>query len=86
MGGRGSCRRTRSLRCVPCYEKNWHRARAGLDYTGWEDVSVEEAKGTGYVCRCRQCGHEYISYSSAARRVHQYLMRRKTGIPDIQGK
>ncbi|MBD3702806.1 hypothetical protein IE986_29820 [Klebsiella pneumoniae] len=43
--------------------KNWHRLRAGLDHNGWGDVSVLATKGTGYMCKCRQCGHEYISYS-----------------------
>lgn len=84
MGGRGSCRRKRSLRCVPCYAGNWHRYRDGLDYNGWEDVSVLANKGSGYVCQCRQCGHTYISYSSAARRQYQYQVNRSSDEPGIR--
>lgn len=84
MGGRGSCRRKRSLRCVPCYAENWHRYRVGKDYNGWEDVSVLTIQGAGYVCQCRQCGHTYISYSSAARRQFQYQVKRSLAEPGIQ--
>nr|QJX12083.1 hypothetical protein [Klebsiella pneumoniae] len=41
-------------------------------------------KGAGYVCQCRQCGHTYISYSSAARRQFQYQVKRSLAEPGIQ--
>ncbi|MBD3700444.1 hypothetical protein IE989_31690 [Klebsiella pneumoniae] len=68
----------------PAMKKNWHRLRAGLDHNGWGDVSVLATKGTGYMCKCRQCGHEYISYSPAARRQFQYQINRKFAVSSMQ--
>ena len=76
MGGRGSCRRTRSLRCVPCYNENWSKRMRGLPYNGWESVELISEKGAGYLCKCRVCGHEYVSNSSAARRAFDSLQRK----------
>gem|GEM_PF-2981568 len=76
MGGRGSCRRTRQLRCVQCYNENWPKRMRGLPYKGWEYVELIGEKGYGYLCKCRICGHQYISNSAAARRAFDALQRR----------
>nr|ARD69313.1 Hypothetical protein [Raoultella ornithinolytica] len=36
------------------------------------------------MCQCRQCGHTYISYSSAARRQYQYQVNRSSDEPGIR--
>lgn len=59
MGGRGSCRRTRSLRCSKCYEQH--------GYNGLVEVTGEN--GNAFTCRCKSCGHTYQTTSAAARRA-----------------
>lgn len=44
MGGRGSCRRTRSLRCSKCYEQNLHGYLLGYGARNWENVDVTGKK------------------------------------------
>lgn len=62
MGGRVSCRRTRSLRCSKCYEH-------GL-------VKVTGENGNSFTCRCETCGHTYQTTSAAARRAWRYREKR----------
>lgn len=76
-GGRGSCRRTRSLRCTKCYEQNIRGYLLGYGARLWENVSViAEAGPNGYLCKCGNCDHQYISNSAAARRHYKYLKTR----------
>lgn len=68
MGGRGSCRRTRSLRCSKCYEQNLHGYLLGYGARNWENVDVTGKNGNVYTCHCKNCGHTYQTTSAAARR------------------
>lgn len=76
MGGRGSCRRNRHLRCVTCYKKNEDLQRRKLPYNGWEDVALLGEKGSAYLCKCNQCGHEYTTNSQAAHRAFRSLQNK----------
>lgn len=76
MGGRGSCRRTRQLRCVHCYNENWSKRMRGLPHKGWESVELLGEKGAGYICQCRVCGHQYTTNSAAARRAFNALEKK----------
>lgn len=68
MGGRGSCRRTRSLRCSKCYERNLRDYLLGFGTRNWENVEVTGENGNTYTCRCKSCAHTYQTTSAAARR------------------
>lgn len=72
MGGRGSCRRKRSLRCSRCYSENISNYILGLGGIVWENVDAVKRVGNYYFCRCRNCGHEYKTNSLAARRDYRF--------------
>lgn len=72
MGGRGCCRRKRSLRCSRCYNENISNYILGLGGIVWENVDAVKRVGNYYLCRCRNCGHEYKTNSLAARRDYRF--------------
>lgn len=72
MGGRGSCRRKRSLRCSKCYKENLRGYTLSVVGVVWENVDAIDRVGNYYICRCRNCGHEYKTSSSAARRDYRF--------------
>lgn len=61
----------RKLFCSKCKEKYWGKCRHF-------DIEVLGQKGEGVECRCRQCGHKYITYSRAAFRQTRYAMNVKS--------
>ena len=61
--------RRMKLRCSQCLDEHqfdYESTLKPLNYRKWENVEVVEPRGDGYLCRCRNCGHEYLSYSKAA--------------------
>ena len=48
MGGRGSCRRKRSLRCSRCYNENVSNYILGLGGIVWENVDAVKRVGNYY--------------------------------------
>ena len=55
----------RKLFCYPCRKK--HRGK-----NKHFSIEVLGPKGEGTLCRCKQCGHEYVTYSSAGYRQTHY--------------
>lgn len=47
-----------------------------MPYNGWEDVELIGVKGSYYICRCNQCGHEYTTNSQAAHKAYRSLLRK----------
>ena len=72
--------RMRDPFCQPCLARyqvaNWRYERnPGLTRPlGWKAVEpLAVTAGGGVRMRCKQCGHEYLTYSKAARRAARRL-------------
>ena len=61
------------LRCSKCYDKNIDkyeidRCMGKIVAKNWYGVDAISKNDKGVLCRCRACGHEYISNAVAAYR------------------
>ena len=67
----------RRLACAKCREKDTHRVLVSEGLTGvyeptWFNVVAVSRRGRQVLCRCRTCGHEYATNSTAAHRAIRY--------------
>lgn len=72
----------RQLSCSKCRARDgvrvsFERARTGAGFPTWFNVVAVARVGSGVQCRCRSCGHEYVSQSCAARHAMLAVERQK---------
>lgn len=63
------------LRCSQCHGKGWlqyHLSNFSSEMRSWNNVEVVKRRGEKILCRCRTCGHEYLSDSKPARNAMAY--------------
>lgn len=52
--------------CSRCYNENISNYILGIGGIVWENVDAVKRTGNYYLCRCRNCGHEYKTNSDGA--------------------
>lgn len=71
----GRSKRHYKLRCSKCYEKWWEETKWDVPDMGrvtlryYNNIEILEMKGEGVNCKCKKCGHTYVSYSEAVYRL-----------------